>query len=689
MNNFQNKLKSLLFSVFALIASLNIFAQDHQDTIIMSNGTTVSCNALFFDSGLDTASYGNNQNLTYTICPNNDSLQTKVTFTQFKLAIGDSLCISGAGPNPTCFSGTTIEGASFEAIDSCLTFTFKSNASGVDSGFTALVSCNNCQQINPAISLPNVSAEGFIDICPGTTLNFTNGTTYPENNWFYTQSNATSTFTWNIHTFTSTGLNAENLFEGTGLYPIYLTVVDVNGCTTKKNVANVRVSGKPSFAGTTVFPNPVCVGDSIFLNGEATPVEFTFDYGDDTDSLFLPDGDGVIYTAVANVNSFGFNQTLTQASDIQAVCVNMEHSYMGDLTIWLTCPNGDSIEFHSSFGGGTHLGVPIDIDANLNPGVGYNYCWVANSPNGTWEDYVGTFSPSPALPEGDYEPNQNFSNLVGCPLNGVWNLNIQDNLLSDNGYIFSWSIIFDSTISNGGLPIITPDIVSYEWSLNNNTLSTNPIHTTLASVDGLQDFVFTSTDEFGCSFDTTLQINVIGVNAAFTTDLQENAEAPLNISFFNSSTPSTAESTWYIGDSIFSTVYNPLTQTYTNGGEFVVTLVTRNGACIDSISDTLVVLLVNDVPNVFSPNADNLNDVFYVPAIGIGSYAVKIFNRWGKSVFECSTSGLTTECAWDGKVNDGSDAPDGTYYYLIDVLNKAGEPLEVENAQGYVQLMRN
>ncbi len=84
--------------------------------------------------------------------------------------------------------------------------------------------------------------------------------------------------------------------------------------------------------------------------------------------------------------------------------------------------------------------------------------------------------------------------------------------------------------------------------------------------------------------------------------------------------------------------------------------------------------------NGFSPNGDNLNDVWHIP--GIEDYpanTVQVFNRWGNLVFE--QKGYNKQNAWDGRWN-GKDLPDGTYYYLID-LGKGQKPLS-----GYLQLIR-
>jgi gliding motility-associated-like protein len=68
-------------------------------------------------------------------------------------------------------------------------------------------------------------------------------------------------------------------------------------------------------------------------------------------------------------------------------------------------------------------------------------------------------------------------------------------------------------------------------------------------------------------------------------------------------------------------------------------------------------------PNAFSPNKDNVNDVFLPgisPEITVMQYSMLIFNRWGNLIFE--TEDYTQ--GWDGTVGH-KDVPDGVYIYVI------------------------
>ncbi len=81
------------------------------------------------------------------------------------------------------------------------------------------------------------------------------------------------------------------------------------------------------------------------------------------------------------------------------------------------------------------------------------------------------------------------------------------------------------------------------------------------------------------------------------------------------------------------------------------------------------------IPNVFSPNGDEINDLFRIENLPPQS-AVIIYNRWGIKVFESKNNNTF----WDGKTTSGIDCTEGAYFYLIQT--------EKENYKGYLQLIR-
>ncbi len=96
------------------------------------------------------------------------------------------------------------------------------------------------------------------------------------------------------------------------------------------------------------------------------------------------------------------------------------------------------------------------------------------------------------------------------------------------------------------------------------------------------------------------------------------------------------------------------------------------------------------VPNVFTPNGDGINDVFTVTAQNYTDATAQIYNRWGKLVYEETTSKpreATNVFLWPGvDQNSGSDLADGTYFYIVSLSDQVtGEKKELT---GHVSIFR-
>ena len=74
------------------------------------------------------------------------------------------------------------------------------------------------------------------------------------------------------------------------------------------------------------------------------------------------------------------------------------------------------------------------------------------------------------------------------------------------------------------------------------------------------------------------------------------------------------------------------------------------------------------MPNVFTPNGDGSNDVFFLKTANLTEVTAFIFDRWGNKVYEVTSS--TGNIAWDGKNISGKECPAGVYFYIIKATGK-------------------
>ena len=93
------------------------------------------------------------------------------------------------------------------------------------------------------------------------------------------------------------------------------------------------------------------------------------------------------------------------------------------------------------------------------------------------------------------------------------------------------------------------------------------------------------------------------------------------------------------------------------------------------------------LPNVFTPNGDGRND-FFIPFPGytsVSEVSMKIFDRWGKLVFETNNPDIQ----WDGKdKTTNQPCSDGTYFYICDVYEITLNGTVMRNLHGSLTILR-
>lgn len=75
------------------------------------------------------------------------------------------------------------------------------------------------------------------------------------------------------------------------------------------------------------------------------------------------------------------------------------------------------------------------------------------------------------------------------------------------------------------------------------------------------------------------------------------------------------------------------------------------------------------MPDVFSPNGDNTNDLFFIETEGLLDFNIVIINSSSSVVFQSTDVNFK----WDGYDRFGEEAPNGRYVYFITAKDKTGK----------------
>jgi len=550
-----------LFILFSLIISATIaFGQNPTINLDASTHNTeiAACGYWFYDDGGPSGNYSNNQDRWVTFYSTDPTYtHVKIEFASIALAAGDTLIIYD-GPNTSSpvlikYSQANPLTPANSAVQSTvnnaggrLTVRFKTDGSGNAAGWDAAIVCiKMCQRITPVLDsiltnhLP--TPDYFIDLCSYDTLTLavqTDNSTFPDNHIIYNQTPANTTFSWSMGD--GTILNGPvvnyhyNIPSG---YNLSLTITDSMGCTNTLSFGyKVRISSNP-ITGINPVPD-LCNGDSVLVTGgigsgnvvEVTPFSNVITAQGTYDVLtFIPDGPNCptqCYGTPVTFDQFPPGATVQQASDIESICISMEHSFAGDLSFRIICPNNQSVILDSyDNSGGNYLGNAYDFSSGCDPnnsqnapGTPWLYCWSevpTYSYQGTLNVVDGT-GPTP-IPATDtinhtnyLNPQNPLSGLIGCPLNGTWSIEICDNWAADNGWVFEWMLTLSSNSGVAGWQYSVA-IDSIDWDgqnfypINDSTAFFKP------DTGGVYNTYVSVYDEYGCTYTSTypLTVNVI------------------------------------------------------------------------------------------------------------------------------------------------------------------------------------
>jgi len=203
-------------------------------------------------------------------------------------------------------------------------------------------------------------------------------------------------------------------------------------------------------------------------------------------------------------------------------------------------------------------------------------------------------------------------------------------------------------------------------------------------------------DSFGCVSESSFYYESIHVKADFSVEPQKG-EAPLEVTFIDKSIRGTYYK-WEFGDGkdSISTLKDPGSHIYYRpnvNGYSVKLIIESDLHCIDSMRiDNIVVEPSElDIPNVFTPNEDGMNDRFVLQKKSLRYLSVEIFSRSGMKVYSFSGQGeaLRNWEGWDGTINNSSAlASPGVYFYVIRALGWDDVDYDSKEQRGFVYLYR-
>lgn len=396
-----------------------------------------------------------------------------------------------------------------------------------------------------------------IDICKGDSIQIVAKTIFPENNLSYHQSDSNLIYYWNfgdVNLDTVYFSNTVNYSwpEVSG-YDLALTVEDTlhGGCKSRLPIdTRIRIARNPI---KTVAPIPdMCSGEVFTFNVgysanntiKIDSIIFARGSSERFDSVvFIPDGPNCqlpggsqCYEAPVTFDEFLPGAVLNTVDELFSICMNIEHSFIGDLSFEIVCPSGEAVILkHFTHSGGAHLGISYKPDNGCLPqnnpqGTGWTYCFsnqYLNQPRGVISGSMS--SPIDSTNVTDtlkyYQtPNQlatsmatgwetvdltGFTKLVGCPLNGEWKLRVCDYWGIDNGYVFWWNMSLGQGSTTDWDYQVPLDTVILDGPFIVGHSDTSLYIAPPIADCGNYHYDIHIIDDFRCAWDTVTTLNVV------------------------------------------------------------------------------------------------------------------------------------------------------------------------------------
>ncbi|MES2396956.1 MAG: choice-of-anchor L domain-containing protein [Bacteroidota bacterium] len=305
------------------------------------------------------------------------------------------------------------------------------------------------------------------------------------------------------------------------------------------------------------------------------------------------------------------------------------------------------------------------LTANTAGGVavgGFTYTWVNASGTGGWSNVVGTVDTVHINPLLTTTYIVTVSDSCGNTASDTATFNysayvpMQVTLNNDTIICGGEQVLLDADVING-LPGYT-----YLWTPNVTTMDSVTVLPPTSAVYTLQ-----VTDLCGYSKKDTVNVTVYPISSDFQPVFTTNQAVT-----FNDLSVGAVTYFWNFGDASddsTSTLASP-EHFYADDGTYTVMLISINPNGCSDTSFKIVEILPDFYfyfPDAFTPNKNGNNDFFMGYGAGIKTYRMRIFDRWGKFIFESSDITI----GWDGTYK-GEKTMSDVFTCVFDVESMRG-----------------
>lgn len=448
-------------------------------------------------------------------------------------------------------------------------------------------------------------------------------------------------------------------FASAGTYTFTLAVANATDTGSTTQVIVVLPTVTPGVVLSPSILNPVCIGTPVtftanIINGGTTPVYQWAVNGVsvvNNNPVFGPNvfnnNDVVSFTLTSNAICVS-PSTASTSYTLQTVAAPTVTVTHGTATV---CPGiADTLIAVASAGSSFSWSPSSGLNMTNNDSV-----IATNATNGTYTYYV-------------------TATKGGCSAIDSVVVNVSNTLIAVAGS--------PSTICQGqSAPLSVTGGTSWQWIPSSGNIVCNTCQNTTASPTVTTTFSVIASA--GACVDTVTETITVIPNASVSFNTTSTAGIPQTVTFSNTSLNSTGFY-WTFGDNTSSVLQNPVPHVYNGEGTYTVVLIAYgNNGCNDTLS-TLVVIADTigvSVPNIFTPNGDEINDVWKPSIHGVKSFECVIYDRWGLKVYEFAGA----QDHWDGYTTAGLKCQDGTYYYILKTTDNNNKSYDLK---GFIQLIR-